>query len=261
MDAKTIEMIRALAVDTGVNASGKPNPVPSNEAVERFLRQCERTGLDPFARQIYIQTRGGRSTIECTIDGLRLIAVRTTEYEGQEGPFWCADDGQWHDVWLANTPPAAARVGVWRKGFRSPTWGIARWVEFVQTSYGGDVAPMWKKMGTHMLAKVAEALALRKAFPNEMSGLYTAEEMSQADSPKDDVPVPVVASMDRIRQLPAYQAAEAAVAPKTLYERAIALRDELKLAGHKVPLIPPNMPVERYEAFIKRGQETLRGAS
>ena len=142
-----------------------------------FLHYSQRTGLDPFARQIYMIERGGRFTIQASIDGLRIVAQRSGEYAGQSGPYWCGEDGTWTDVWLEKTPPTAAKVGVWRKGWTEPAWGVAKF-----DSYNSG-SPIWKKMPDTMIAKCAEALALRKAFPNDLSGIYAAEEMEQADAP------------------------------------------------------------------------------
>ena len=142
-----------------------------------FLHYSQRTGLDPFARQIYMIERGGRFTIQASIDGLRIVAQRSGEYAGQSGPNWCGEDGAWTDVWLEKTPPTAAKVGVWRKGWTEPAWGVAKF-----DSYNAG-SPIWKKMPDTMIAKCAEALALRKAFPNDLSGIYAAEEMEQADAP------------------------------------------------------------------------------
>ncbi|MFZ9885830.1 MAG: RecT family recombinase, partial [Ilumatobacteraceae bacterium] len=140
-----------------------------------FLAICQRTGLDPFSRQIFFVKRGGVGQTTLSIDGFRLVAERTGKYCGQAGPFWCGDDGEWRDVWLKNEPPAAAKVGVYRDGFKEPLWAVANF-----SAYNAN-SPIWRKMSALMLAKCAESLALRRAFPMELSGLYSQEEMDQAE--------------------------------------------------------------------------------
>ena len=155
-------------------------PKATNDELQLFLYQAKRTGLDPITRQIYcihrkVKDGNGnytdRMTIQVSIDGFRVIAERSGDYAGQGEPEFMERDGKL----------IACKVPVFR--FRGEqryqvSVGVAYWDEYVPKE-GQD--SMWRKMPHTMLAKVAEALALRKAYPQDLSGLYTTEEMQQAD--------------------------------------------------------------------------------
>lgn len=162
----------------------------SDDELALFLQVCKRTGLDPFSRQIYAISRKTfnsdtkqyepKMSVQVSIDGFRLIAARSGLYDGSTTE-WCGLDGVWKDVWLLSEPPAAAKTTVYRLGTDRPFVGVCTFKSYAQT-FNGKLSGLWAKMPETMLGKVSEALALRKAFPAELSGLYTREEMDQADN-------------------------------------------------------------------------------
>lgn len=188
-------LVEAAGLVRVVNKNTGEKVLAERPVVEAFLAHCRRTALDPIARQIYCIYRGGKWQTQVSIDGARLVAERSGEYEGQTDPEWSDDGRTWFDAWVttdeSEAHPRFARIGVYRRGFREPLRVVARWESYAvyqdewknNAKTGNQIlSAMWAKMPDLMLAKVAEMLALRKAFPQDLSGLYSAEEMAQADS-------------------------------------------------------------------------------
>lgn len=130
----------------------------TDDEIALFISTCERTGLDPFARQIYAVFRYDKDkrrevmSIQVAIDGFRLIAERSGQYAGQIGPEWCGPDGVWRDIWIGPGYPFAARVGVLKAGFQQPLTAVAKWSSYVQ-QYNGQPSRMWANMPDVMIAK------------------------------------------------------------------------------------------------------------
>jgi phage recombination protein Bet len=151
-----------------------------------FIYQCVRTGLDPVVRQIYMvrrvdQRRGGvRGTVQTSIDGYRLIADRTGKYAGSDDPVFDEGLTQFEFLKTGREHPSTASISVYKlldNGHIAKFSATAAWEAYYP---GDEKGKMWKKMPMLMLGKCAEALALRKAFPSQLSGLYITEEMMQA---------------------------------------------------------------------------------
>ena len=138
--------------------------------LDLFLYDCARRGVHPLDRLIHFTKRGGRYTPVVGIDFLRTRAADTGEMAGSDDAVFDKD---------ART----ATVTVYRltRGTRYAYSATARYDEYVPDpgpQHRGDT--LWRKMPHVMLGKCAEALALRKAFPQQLAGLYVKEELEQA---------------------------------------------------------------------------------
>lgn len=186
----------------------------NNEDLLLYLHYCQKTGLDPFAKQIYLIERKSwdkaerewvyTQTIQVGIDGFRVSAQRAAAKQGVQIEYaqtiWYAQDGSKHEVWLDNdNPPAAALVIIYKvlpSGQKLPVPGLAKFESYAAyaTKKGKDGEPdqkwlqsQWGTMPDHMIEKCAEAFALRRAFPNDLGGVYIEEEMQRYE-PLGDAP-------------------------------------------------------------------------
>lgn len=177
-----VEAAGLVFTHTYGDRQGQREPAP-RPVVEQFLSLARRSGLDPLARQIYCIGRLSRGRVEWSIqtgiDGFRLVAEKSQKYAGQDPAEWLTASGEWVEAFvpsLHGPNPLAARVKVYRSDWPRPAVGIAEWGAYAQTKANGELNSMWEKQGAGQLAKCAEALAMRKAFPQDLSGLYTTDE-------------------------------------------------------------------------------------
>lgn len=172
-------------------------PECTADELQLFIAVCQRNKLDPFSRQIYVlkSKKDGKLSIQATVDGFRVIAERSGLYGGQTTPLFLNKNGEWSEVWIDETEyPVAAKVGIIRKDFKEPLYAIAKWSSYAPYYYDQVkkvkvLGEQWRTRPDLMLAKVAECLAIRKTFPNDLSGVYGEDEINNNDNiPTIEIP-------------------------------------------------------------------------
>ena len=198
------------------------------EDVNMFLRRCERTKIDPMTGQIFMRpdakeetARGQdgkyRKALTITgIQGFRGVADRSGVFDGTDPILWCGADGVWTDIWLQDKVPYAAKASAWRKDQTRPHTVVVKWRAVSKPGWA------WTSMPDHMLGKCAEAAALRKAFPNQLAGVYETDEIVDHTTPASTFDQDVEDQKKRI--------ADAEVAKE-------------KLTSQGVPSVQPSAPV------------------
>jgi phage recombination protein Bet len=189
---------RAMIRDTYANGADE-------KEFQVLLEVAKLRRLNPLLRQIHFVKRWNKDlgrmvwSAQVSVDGLRAIAERTGKYDGQDE----AEFGE-----MVNGFPEWARVKVYRKDWARPAVGTAYWSEYVQKTKEGGVTRFWREMPRVMLAKCAEAIAMRKAFPEDMGGLYVDEEMQQAENGSERLHLSPHAAPDEDTDAPAKESNE-----------------------------------------------------
>lgn len=209
--------IEQLSLQTGQSAAGLHKayadflsrllpPEPQDGQLDRILREQvypelsparfahlmainRRLGLDPWLRLLWIESRhdphlrGPRDIVLCTIDALRTLAESTGLYLGQTSPRYLDSEGRWSNAWPSSDPPVAVKIGVYRKGRKKPSWGIAYWSDYAKFDHAGQLDPLYAQKPRMMLSTCAESVALRKAFGRRLAKIYSDVEFDNSFDP------------------------------------------------------------------------------
>lgn len=203
-----------------------------------FAEQKQLNPLHQFYVIPYVDNATGnvKITPQVGIDGLRMLAEMSGKYVGMNGPWYCGPDAKWVDVWVdEEKSPVACKCEILRSDHSVPTMSVARFKEFNSNN------KMWKKLDVTMLTKVTMAQGFRRAFPSELSGVYSPDEMDQREMPdrRDDKadtiivdPAPEAPVDTNGKKLTAKQRKEAEA-----WERYTKFVDGLKDAQSKATMI------------------------
>ena len=201
----------------------------TDDELKMFIQVCKGAQLNPFLKQVFLvprwDSREGKEVraIQVSIDGFRSIAESSGAYAGNEDPIF---DGE-TIIKLAGKPdltvPNKATVTVYKAldGQRYAFTATARWTEYYP---GAKMGFQWHTRPFLMLGKCAEALALRKAFPKLLSGMYEEAEMANTQEQK-----PVLPNADPGK---IFESLKAVIAKATLPELQ-SYRDKIKAPGKK----------------------------
>lgn len=185
----------------------------TNDELKLFFYDCQRRNVHPLDKLIHFTKRQGKYTPITSIDFMRIRAAESGEYAGSDDPLF-------EELPAPAKNPAKASVTVYRMvdHQRCAFTATARWAEYAPSDMNDRSAFMWRKMPFTMIGKCAEALALRKAFPGQLQGLYAKEEMDQSNNVERMEPAQAKAFVaEQMAKLPAKQA-EPQVGP--MYELA-----------------------------------------
>ena len=168
------------------------NGAVTDQEVMMFLSLCKFQKLNPFLREAYLIKYGNQpATIVTGKDALAKRAMRNPNYAGQEAGVmvYIPEIGQIENRVGTIVLDGEVLVGGWAKvyvkGWEQPLMVTVSFEEYVGRKSNGEVNSQWATKPATMIRKVALVQAWREAFPEDMGGMYAAEEVGAGDLPVD----------------------------------------------------------------------------
>jgi phage recombination protein Bet len=170
----------------------------SDDEFAIFVHMARALRLDPLRRQVHAfvfnktDPKKRRLTLVTSIEGYRAIAARTGNYRPDEDePSFITDEDLRSNDNPAGLVSCSVKVWQYAHGQWFPVTGTAHWAEFapMKTVWADnkptdikalDRSGRWGDMPFLMLAKCAEAQALRKAWPEDLANTFVGEEVDRA---------------------------------------------------------------------------------
>lgn len=187
----TVKLSPAIIKNYLVNGNG----AVTDQEVVMFLNLCKAQHLNPFLRDAYLIKYGSMpATIVTGKEVFTKRARRNKDYAGQQaGIIVQKQDGSIENRIGTLKLPDEAIVGGWAKifikGYDVPVEITVSFDEYVGVKKDGETNGQWSKKPATMIRKVALVQALREAFPEDLQGMYSQEELNIVE-PLNETPIP-----------------------------------------------------------------------
>lgn len=178
--------------------SGRAEHVSDEECV-LFMAVCKAQKLNPWLKEAYLikYQRDNPAAFVTSRWTYQRRADSHPQYDGNKAGVVVADaSGNLIYNEGAIYAPGQKLIGGWAEVYRKDR-GVASKVsvlvdEYIQTTKDGSPNRFWKSKPATMIRKVALAQALREAFPQEYSGMYSEDEFPEQEGPREQKPMDVV---------------------------------------------------------------------
>lgn len=177
--------------------SGNKDAVTDQE-IAMFMNLCKFSGLNPWIKEAYCIKYGSEpATMVVGKEAFQKRAESHPAFDGFDAGIIVIDESgnityRQGTMKLPTETLLGGYAEVWRKDRTHSTRIEVSFDEYAGRKKDGTLNGQWSKKPATMIRKVALVQALRETFPNNLGGMYTAEEQSVEEAPLQDIPAEVI---------------------------------------------------------------------